>query len=325
MKALVTGAGGFIGSHLCEALTGRGYEVRAFLRYNSRGHRGWLEKSPFAESIEFITGDIRDFDSVRSAVKGSDMVFHLSSLIGIPYSYRSPLAYVKTNVEGAYNVLEAAREYGVSKLIHTSTSEVYGTARTVPISEDHPIQPQSPYSASKIGADALAFSYFASFGLPVVIARPFNTYGPRQSARAIIPTIITQILSGMKKIKLGNLSPTRDLNYVEDTCAGFIALAECDKATGETVNIGSGREISIGGLVDLIKELMASDVEIITDDERIRPDKSEVMRLLCDNSRINELTGFTPSVSLKEGLKRTIEWLKIPENLSQYKADIYNV
>ncbi|WP_027359254.1 NAD-dependent 4,6-dehydratase LegB [Desulforegula conservatrix] len=325
MKALVTGAGGFIGSHLCEALTEKGYEVRAFLRYNSRGNRGWLEKSRFAESIEFVTGDIRDYDSVRSAVKGADMVFHLSSLIGIPYSYRSPLAYVKTNVEGAYNVLEAAREYGVSKLIHTSTSEVYGTARTVPISEAHPIQPQSPYSASKIGADALAFSYFASFGLPVVIARPFNTYGPRQSARAIIPTIITQILSGMKKIKLGNLSPTRDLNYVEDTCRGFIDLAECDKAAGETVNIGSGREISIGGLVDLIKELMASDVEIITDDERIRPDKSEVMRLLCDNSRINELTGFTPSVSLKDGLKRTIDWLKIPENLSQYKADIYNV
>lgn len=325
MKALVTGAGGFIGSHLCEALTERGYEVRAFLRYNSRGYRGWLEKSPLAGSMEFVTGDIRDYDSVRSAVKGADMVFHLSSLIGIPYSYRSPLAYVKTNVEGAYNVLEAAREYGVSRVIHTSTSEVYGTARTVPISEEHPIQPQSPYSASKIGADALAFSYFASFELPVVIARPFNTYGPRQSARAIIPTIITQILSGMKQIKLGNLSPTRDLNYVEDTCRGFISLAESEKTVGETVNIGSGREISIGDLVSLIRELMASDVEIITDDERIRPDKSEVMRLLCDNSRINGLTGFEPSVSLKDGLKRTIEWLRVPENLSHYKADIYNV
>lgn len=325
MKALVTGAGGFIGSHLCEALTEKGYEVRAFLRYNSKGSRGWLENSRYSGSIEFINGDIRDYDSVRSAVKGSDQVFHLSSLIGIPYSYRSPLAYVKTNVEGAYNVLEAAREYGVSRLIHTSTSEVYGTARTVPIREDHPIQPQSPYSASKIGADALAFSYFASFGLPVVTARPFNTYGPRQSARAIIPTIITQILSGMKKIKLGNLSPTRDLNYVEDTCRGFIALAESEKTTGETVNIGSGREISIGDLVGLIRELMGSDVEIITDEERIRPENSEVMRLLCDNSKINALTGFVPCVSLREGLARTIEWLKLPENLSQYKADIYNV
>lgn len=324
MKALVTGAGGFIGSHLCEALTEKGYEVRAFLRYNSRGFRGWLEHSRFSSSMEFVMGDIRDYDSVCPAVKGADVVFHLSSLIGIPYSYRSPLAYIKTNVEGAYNVLEAAREYGV-KVIHTSTSEVYGTARTVPISESHPIQPQSPYSASKIGADALAFSYFASFGLPVVTARPFNTYGPRQSARAIIPTIITQILSGMKQIKLGNLAPTRDLNYVGDTCRGFIALAESEKAVGETVNIGSGREISIGGLVELVKELMQSDVEIITDGERIRPDSSEVMRLLCDNSRIKSLTGFTPSVSLKEGLKKTVEWLEIPENLSQYRADIYNV
>jgi dTDP-glucose 4,6-dehydratase len=324
MKALVTGAGGFIGSHLCEALTEKGYNVRAFLRYNSRGSRGWLENSSHADSMDFILGDIRDYDSVRTAVKDADIVFHLSSLIGIPYSYRSPLAYVKTNMEGAYNVLEAAREYGV-KVIHTSTSEVYGTAKKVPIDENHPLQPQSPYSASKIAADALAFSYHSSFGLPIVIARPFNTFGPRQSARAIIPTIITQILSGIKQIRLGNLSPTRDLNYVEDTCRGFIALAECEAAVGETVNIGSGREISMGGLAMLIKELMDSDVEIITDDERIRPENSEVMRLLCDNSKINSLTGFAPSVSLREGLIKTIEWLKKPENLSLYRADIYNI
>ena len=322
-KVLVTGAGGFIGSHLTEQLTEHGAEVQAFIRYNSKNHWGWLESSPAKDNIEVYTGDIRDYDSVKDAVKGCTVVFHLAALIGIPYSYISPLAYIKTNIEGTYNVLQAARELGVERVIQTSTSEVYGTARYVPIDENHILQPQSPYSASKIGSDNIALSYFNSFNLPVAIVRPFNTYGPRQSARAIIPTIITQILSGKRRIELGNLTPTRDLNFVLDTARGFIHIAECDGAVGEVVNIGSGREISVGDLAGLIARLLGAEIEIIQKEERVRPDASEVERLLCDNARISRLTGWKPEVSLEEGLERTIEWLK--ENLGLYKPGIYNV
>ncbi|MGE5582416.1 MAG: NAD-dependent 4,6-dehydratase LegB [Bacillota bacterium] len=322
-KVLVTGAGGFIGSHLTEELARTGAVVRAFIHYNSKNQWGWLESSPAKEKIEVYTGDIRDYDSVKEAVKGSQVVFHLAALIGIPYSYSSPLAYIKTNIEGTYNVLQAARESGVKRVIQTSTSEVYGTARYTPINEEHPLQPQSPYSATKIAADNLALSFYNSFNLPVVIARPFNTYGPRQSARAIIPTIITQILSGKQKIVLGNLSPTRDLNYVDDTVNGFIKIAESDDTIGEVVNIGSGREISIGNLVNLIAEIMNSKIEIVQDNQRIRPANSEVERLLCDNTKIKKYTNWTPQFSLESGLEQTIAWLK--ENLHFYKAELYNV
>lgn len=322
-KVLVTGAGGFIGSHLAEQLTEYGAEVKAFVRYNSKNQWGWLDSSPYKDNIEVYTGDIRDYDSVKEAVKGCTVVFHLAALIGIPYSYVSPLAYIKTNIEGTYNVLQAARELGVQRVIQTSTSEVYGTARYVPIDEDHVLQPQSPYSASKIGADNIALSYFNSFDLPVTIARPFNTYGPRQSARAIIPTIITQILSGKRRIELGNLTPTRDLNFVQDTVRGFIRIVECDGTLGEIVNIGSGREISVGDLAAMIAKLIGMEIEISQKDERVRPGASEVERLLCDNSKIGRMTGWKPEVSLEQGLQKTIEWLK--ENLSLYKPEIYNV
>lgn len=322
-RILVTGAGGFIGSHLAEQLTEYGAEVKAFVRYNSKNQWGWLDGSHYEDKIEVHTGDIRDYDSVKAAMKDIQVVFHLAALIGIPYSYVSPLAYIKTNIEGTYNVLQAARELSVERVIQTSTSEVYGTARHVPIDELHPLQPQSPYSASKIGADNIALSYFNSFNLPVTIARPFNTYGPRQSARAIIPTIITQILSGKRRIELGNLTPTRDLNFVLDTVRGFIRVAECDNALGEVINIGSGREISVGDLTGLIAGLLGADIEISQKDERVRPDASEVERLLCDNAKIGRLTEWKSEVSLEEGLKRTIEWLK--EHLSLYKPEIYNV
>lgn len=324
-QALVTGAGGFIGSHLVERLLERGVRVRAFVRYNSRNHWGWLEGGAQRDGLEIHTGDIRDFDSVRVAMQGVDAVFHLAALIGIPYSYESPLAYIRTNVEGTYNVLQAARDLGTARVVITSTSETYGTARTVPIAEAHPLQPQSPYSASKISADSLALSYHLSFGTPVVIARPFNTYGPRQSARAVIPTVITQALAGKKLIKLGSLHPTRDLNFVEDTAEGFIRLAECDGAIGRAVNIASGREISVGDLAAKIIEATGSKATITTDDQRIRPAASEVERLMGDTTLLSSLTGWTPGITLDEGLARTVEWFKRDGTLAMYKSGIYNV
>jgi NAD dependent epimerase/dehydratase len=277
------------------------------------------------DKVEVVTGDIRDPHFVRTISRDVDTVFHLAALIAIPYSYAAPDSYVQTNITGTLNVMQAARENGVARVLHTSTSEVYGTARYVPIDEAHPLQPQSPYSATKIGADAIAASFHYTFQVPVTIVRPFNTYGPRQSARAVIPTVITQILAGKKSIKLGSLHPTRDFNYVEDTCRGLLALAQSDAAIGETVNIGSNSEVSIGDTVNLIKDIMKSDVRIESDDARIRPVRSEVERLWCDNTKIRNLTGFVPKVKLREGLERTIKWFSIEKNLSRYKAEIYNV
>lgn len=326
-KVLVTGADGFIGSHLVEALLDKGHAVKAFVYYNSFNSWGWLDTLPKSKlkNIELFAGDIRDPNGVRTAVKGADTVFHLAALIGIPFSYHSPDSYIDTNVKGTLNVLQAARDLGTGKVVVTSTSEVYGTARYAPIDEKHPLQGQSPYSASKIGADKIAESFHLSFGLPVVTARPFNTYGPRQSARAIIPTIITQLLGGAKEIKLGSLAPTRDLNYVADTCAGFMALAASPKAVGKTVNIGSGKEISVGNLAALIMKVSGRKAAIKTEALRKRPAKSEVERLLCDNSLITSLTGWKPAVPLAKGLERTIEWFKEPKNSAGYKSDIYNV
>lgn len=326
-KVLVTGADGFIGSHLTEELVRRGCDVRAFVYYNSFGSWGWLDDADaeIKKSLDIFAGDIRDPHGVKEAMKGCTVVMHLAALIGIPYSYHSPDTYVDTNIKGTLNILQAAREFGVEKVIHTSTSEVYGTAQYVPIDEKHPLQPQSPYSASKIGADAIAMSFYNAFNLPLTIARPFNTYGPRQSARAVIPTIVTQIAAGKKEIKLGDVSPTRDFNYVEDVCKGLIALAECNKAMGEVVNIGSNYEISIGGVLSLIKEIMSSNIEVAIDNERIRPKSSEVFRLWCDNTKIKLLTGFEPEYTIKEGLIKTVEWFSNPENLAKYKTDIYNV
>lgn len=326
-KVLVTGSDGFIGSHLVETLLKEGFSVRAFVYYNSFNSWGWLDtfSKEQISSIEVVAGDVRDPNGIRRAMKGVDTVYHLAALIGIPYSYHSPDMYVDTNIKGTLNVLQASRDENVSKTIVTSTSEVYGTAQYVPIDEKHPFQGQSPYSASKIGADRMAESFHRSFGLPVVIARPFNTYGPRQSARAVIPTIITQLLSGETTVKLGSTHPTRDLNYVSDTCAGFIALANCEKAIGKEINIGSGKEISIGNLAKLIISRINPDARVISDDERIRPKESEVERLLCDNSLIRELTGWEPAVSLEEGIQRTIEWFRETGNLRGYKTDIYNV
>ena len=323
MKILVTGAGGFIGSHLSEKLVKQGHSVRAFIRYNSRNSWGWLEESPFRDGMEIISGDIRDFDLVKEAVKGCDIVFHLAALIGIPYSYVSPLAYVKTNVEGTYNVLQAARESGGVRVVHTSTSEIYGTAQYVPIDEKHPINPQSPYSASKASADLLALSFHRSFGLPVTVVRPFNTYGPRQSARAVIPTVIGQILDGKGKIRLGNLLPTRDLTYVDNTVSGFIAAALSEKAVGEVLNLGTGSEISIGDLAKKIAQIIGREVEIEEDPERVRPQGSEVERLLSNPGKMKELTGWTAKVSLEEGLESTVRWMMERNDL--YKNDIYNV
>jgi NAD dependent epimerase/dehydratase len=324
-KILVTGADGFIGSHLVEALCARGASVRALTLYNSFNDWGWLETVSCRAAIDVVSGDIRDPHFVRAVMKDVGIVFHLAALIAIPYSYAAPDSYVATNVLGTVNLLQAARENGIERFIHTSTSEVYGTARYVPIDEKHPLQPQSPYSATKIGADAMAYSFFAAFGLPVTIARPFNTYGPRQSARAVIPTVITQILSGQTKLKLGSLYPTRDFTYVDDTCRGFLALAECEAAIGKTVNIGSNYEISIGDTVAEIQSILGTHVEIATDDVRLRPERSEVERLWCDNRRIAELTGFKPEVSLRDGLTRTVAWLREPHNLARYKIEIYNV
>jgi NAD dependent epimerase/dehydratase len=323
MKVLVTGAEGFIGSHLTEALVEKGYKVKAFVRYNFKNDWGWLERSKYLKDIEIYTGDIRDYDSVYDAMKDVDVVFHLAALIGIPYSYISPLAYIKTNTEGTYNVLEAARKLNIQRVIHTSTSEVYGTAQYVPIDEKHPYNPQSPYAASKAAADHLALSYYRSFDLPVTIIRPFNTFGPRQSARAIIPTIISQILAGKKQIKLGNLSPTRDLTYVKDTVNGFMTVGLHEKTVGDVYNLGTGREVSIGDLAKKIMDLIGTKVEIITDEKRIRPEKSEVERLLSNPEKAMKLTGWKPQYTLEEGLIETINWIK--NNMEYYKVDIYNV
>lgn len=319
----VTGAGGFIGSHLVEELIKTGYNVSAFVRYNSTNTYGWLENSIYKKNIKFVSGDIRDYDSVFSSIRGCDAVFHLAALIGIPYSYISPLAYIRTNIEGTYNVLESSRRLELENVLITSTSETYGTAQYVPIDEKHPMVGQSPYSASKIAADQLSISYYRSFGTPVKIVRPFNTYGPRQSARAIIPTVITQILSGAKELKLGNLTPTRDLNYVKDTVKGFLAIAGNSAFNGEIVNIGCGYEISVLGLVKQISDIMGIAVEIKSDENRIRPENSEVERLYCDNSKIKSATNWCPEFDLEKGLLETIQWLK--ENLKNYKTEIYNV
>ena len=324
-KAIITGADGFIGSHLTEMLVAKGYQVKALSQYNSFNNWGWLEDVNCKDQIEVLTGDIRDPHYCKHITQGVDIIYHLAALIAIPYSYVAPDSYVDTNIKGTLNICQAAKENGDIRVIHTSTSEVYGTAQYVPIDEKHPLQPQSPYSASKIAADAMAMSFFNSFELPVTIARPFNTYGPRQSARAVIPTIITQIANGMKEIKLGDVSPTRDFNYVEDTCRGFIALAESDRTIGETVNIGSNFEISVGDTLNIIKELMDSDVQFVTDSQRIRPGQSEVFRLWCDNSQIEKLTGFKPQVDIRLGLQKTIDWFTAEGNLSKYKAGIYNV
>lgn len=322
-KVLVTGAAGFIGSHLAEACVERGYRVTAFVHYNSANSWGWLEGSPLKSEMEIVAGDVRDYDSVSAALHGADTVFHLAALIGIPYSYASPLAYVRTNVEGTYNILQAARMLETANVVVTSTSEVYGTAQSVPISETHPLSAQSPYAATKIGADQLALSYARSYGLPVKIARPFNTYGPRQSARAVIPTVITQILSGAERVRLGNLQPTRDLTFVADTAAGFLAIAATASLNGEVTNIGMNAEISVGDLARLIAQLLEAHVEVEEDNRRVRPPASEVERLVCDNRKILERTSWRPEFDLASGLAPTIDWLR--SNLDHYKPHLYNV
>tara|TARA_B100000686_G_scaffold196452_1_gene203332 strand:- start:2585 stop:3574 length:990 start_codon:yes stop_codon:yes gene_type:complete len=324
-KVLVTGADGFIGSHLVEMLVENGFSVKALSQYNSFNNWGWLDDIPCLDKIEVLTGDVRDPHFCNHITEDVDIVYHLAALIAIPYSYLAPDSYVDTNVKGTLNICQAARENNVKQVVHTSTSEVYGTAQYVPIDESHPLQPQSPYSASKIAADAMAMSFYNSFELPVVIARPFNTYGPRQSARAVIPSIITQIVSGKGSIYLGDVRPTRDFSFVEDTCRGLVALAGCEQAIGETVNIGSNFEMSIEDTFHLIKELMNSDVEFVSEEERIRPERSEVFRLWCDNSKIEKLTGFKSQIDIREGLRQTIEWFSVEENLKKYKSNIYNV
>ena len=324
-KVLVTGADGFIGSHLTESLLEKGYNVKAFTYYNSFNTWGWLDTLPKEklDQIEVFSGDIRDPNGVREAMKGVDQVFHLAALIAIPFSYHSPDSYVDSNIKGTLNVLQAARDLGTEKIMVTSTSEVYGTAQYVPIDEKHPFQGQSPYSATKIGADRLAESFYRSFNLPVAIVRPFNTFGPRQSARAVIPTIITQLLAGKEEIKLGSLTPTRDFNYVKDTAAGFIAIAESDKTVGQEINIATQREISIG---DLAKEIIAQinpNAKIVCDEQRLRPEKSEVNRLLGANAKIKELTDWKQQYTFEQGIAETIAWIR--QNMGAYKTDIYNV
>jgi len=325
MKVLVTGADGFIGSHLAESLLAEGCNVRALAQYNSFNYWGWLEDIEPNSNLEIVCGDVRDPNFCREISKGIDVIFHLAALIAIPYSYIAPESFIETNVKGTLNICQAAKDNGVKRILVTSTSEVYGTAKYVPIDEKHPLQPQSPYSASKIGADAIAMSFYNTFQLPVTIVRPFNTYGPRQSARAVIPTIITQIASGIKEIKLGDTSPTRDFNYVKDICNGFILLAKCDKAIGETVNVGSNDEISIKETFEMIKNIMKSDAKLVTDEQRLRPEHSEVFRLRCDNTKIKELTGYKPQYPLREGLEKTVEWFTNTQNLSKYKPGIYNL
>ena len=321
-KVLVTGAGGFIGSHLVERLAALGATTTALLRYTSTGSRGWLEASPVADRIECIWGDIRDADGVRRALRDVDTVFHLAALIGIPYSYEAPSSYVATNVVGTLNVLQAARENEVRCVVQTSTSEVYGSAQYTPIDEPHPLQGQSPYAATKIGADKLAESFHLSFGLPVVTVRPFNTFGPRQSARAIVPTIVSQVLDG-DRVRLGNLEPTRDLNFVANTVEGFLAAASAPAAVGQTINLGSGREISMGDLLTLITGLLGRKVGVEVEAQRVRPPRSEVSRLLADNRRARELLRWEPRVSLEDGLKQTIAWLK--EHRTLYRSQAYSV
>lgn len=325
MKCIVTGADGFIGSHLTETLLHAGYEVRALAQYNSFNNWGWLERVGPHPNLEVVTGDVRDPNFCRELVKGAETVFHLAALIAIPYSYIAPDSYVDTNVKGTLNICQAARDAGVGRLLVTSTSEVYGTARYVPIDEAHPKQPQSPYSASKIGADAIALSFYNAFSLPVTIVRPFNTYGPRQSARAIIPSIISQIASGKREIMVGDLTPTRDFNFVEDTCRGFLEIAKSPLTVGEEINIATGTEVSMQETLDMIAEVMGADIRWIRDEARIRPAGSEVFRLCGDNSKIKALTGWRPQVTLKEGLRITAEWFTDPKNLGGYKTDIYNV
>lgn len=331
MKILVTGADGFIGSHLTEALVRKGHEVRAFVFYNSFNSWGWLDNcaDDIKGHFEVFTGDIRDPYGVKSSMQGCEVVFHLASLIAIPYSYHSPDTYVDTNIKGTLNVVQAARELNVSKVIHTSTSEVYGTAKFVPITEEHPLQGQSPYAASKIGADQIALSFYTSFGTPVAVIRPFNTYGPRQSARAVIPTIITQIATGKRKIKLGAVFTTRDFSFVEDTVNGFVLALGCDAINGTTTNIGSGFEISILDTTHLIAKLMGVEVEILSDAGRFRPQKSEVERLFASYEKANRLMGWSPNYGglegFKKGLVKTIDWFTDPSNLIHYKSDIYNI
>jgi dTDP-glucose 4,6-dehydratase len=330
-KVLVTGADGFIGSHLTEALVRSGRDVRAFVLYNSFNRWGWLDHcSPDVRGrFEVFAGDIRDPHGVKEAMTGCDAVLHLAALIAIPYSYHSPDTYVDTNVKGTLNLLQAARQLGVRRFVHTSTSEVYGTARFVPITEEHPLQGQSPYSASKIAADQLAYSFHASFGLPVVVLRPFNTYGPRQSARAVIPTIITQLATGVSRIKLGSVHPTRDFNYVSDTVAGFIAALDSDAGLGEVINLGSNFEVSIADVAQLIAEIMRADLSIETDDRRVRPALSEVERLCASNEKARRLLGWAPAYGAREGLRRglteTIAWFRDPAHLAAYKAETYNL
>lgn len=324
-RVLITGADGFIGSHLTELLLGTGCKVKALAQYNSFNHWGWLEDIADNPNLTIVTGDIRDPHFCTELTRDVDLIFHLAALIAIPYSYSAPDSYIDTNVRGTLNICNAAKENGNIRVINTSTSEVYGTALYVPIDEKHPKQPQSPYSASKIGADAIAMSFYNAFGLPVTTARPFNTYGPRQSARAIIPSIISQIAAGVKKIKVGDLTPTRDFNFVRDTCKGFLALAECEASVGKEVNICSNSEISMLAILELIKEIMQADVAFEADCKRIRPQNSEVMRLLGDNSLINKLTGFKPEYDIRKGLELTCSWFANPENLKKYKTGIYNI
>jgi dTDP-glucose 4,6-dehydratase len=321
-RVLVTGAGGFIGSHLTERLVEMGAQVRGFVHYNALGTRGWLDQSPLRTQVEIMAGDIGDRDSVHNAVQGVDVIFHLAALIGIPYSYHAPASYVRTNIEGTLNILRCGLELGVRRIVHTSTSEVYGTARREPIDEDHPLQGQSPYSATKIGADKLAESFHLSFQLPVVTVRPFNTFGPRQSARAVIPTIVAQCLT-RQEVHLGNIHPTRDLNYVGNTVDGFIQAAAADTAIGKTVNLGSGRKISIGDLAKLIASMVNRPISIKHDEQRMRPDKSEVGCLLADNTLARTLLGWEPRVTLEEGLKLTIAWIE--KNIERYRPDEYSV
>jgi NAD dependent epimerase/dehydratase len=324
-KVLITGAGGFIGSHLAEAVIEQGYSVKAFIKYNSKNDWGWIEDSKYKNEMEILTGDIRDYDFVYRAIEGCDTVFHLAALIGIPYSYISPLAYIQTNILGTYNILQASKECLLENVLITSTSEVYGTAQYVPVDELHPQVGQSPYAATKIAADKLALSYYKSFGLPVKIVRPFNTYGPRQSARAIIPTIITQLLSGEKEIKIGALSPTRDLLYVKDTINAFIEIARSHQAVGQEVNIATQTEISIGELARKIIAMVDSDAIVISDCQRIRPNDSEVGRLLGSNDKIKKMTNWKPAYDLDRGLHETVSWFREIDNLRLYKSDIYNV
>ena len=323
-KVLVTGADGFIGSHLTEMLVEEGYAVKALSQYNSFNYWGWLEDVSCLNEIEIVNGDIRDSNFCQEVTKDVDIIFHLAALIAIPFSYIAPNSYIETNVNGTLNICQAALKNKVKRIIHTSTSEVYGTAQYVPIDEKHPLQPQSPYSASKISADAIANSFFYSFDLPLTIARPFNTFGPRQSARAVIPTIISQIANNKESIRLGDLAPTRDFNYVKDTCEGMLAILKCNEAIGEVLNIGSNQEISIGDTFRIICQLMGKDTDLIIDKERLRPPNSEVFRLWCDNAKLKKLTGFSPKYSFQNGVKETIEWFTDPINLIKYKSDIYN-